>query len=159
MSEGVAEVVLVARNLHKVYRSGFEDLHVLKNLTLEVRKGESMAIVGASGTGKSTLLHLLGGLDRPTKGEIFLEGIRLADFSESELARVRNQRFGFVFQFHYLLPEFSALENVRMPAFIGGTKTEQATLRAEMLLEQVGLKERKFHKPAELSGGSNNEQR
>lgn len=149
----MVEAVLVAQNLHKVFRTGPERLHVLRGLNLEVRKGEVLAIVGASGTGKSTLLHLLGGLGRPTEGDLLLEGQSLQSLSDEELARVRNRKIGLVFQFHYLLPEFTALENVRMPALIAGRELQEATLRAEKLLQKVGLDARKAHKPSELSGG------
>lgn len=147
------EAVLVAKNLQKVYRTGPEVLHVLRGLNLEVSQGEIVAVVGASGTGKSTLLHLLGGLDRPTEGTIFLEGKNLQSVSNTELAGIRSRKIGFVFQFHYLLPEFTAMENIRMPALIMGQEIKEATLRAESLLQQVGLAERKMHKPSELSGG------
>lgn len=147
------EAVLVTQNLQKIYRTGPEELHVLRGLNLEVSRGEVVAVVGASGTGKSTLLHLLGGLDRPTEGTIFLEGKNLQSLSKVELAGVRNRKIGFVFQFHYLLPEFTAMENIRMPALITGQEIKGATLRAETLLQQVGLAERKMHKPSELSGG------
>lgn len=149
----MAEPVLVARNLHKVYRTGPEELHVLRGLSLEVNRGEVLAIVGASGTGKSTLLHLLGGLDRPTAGELLLEGQGLQGLSDTQLAGVRNRKIGFVFQFHYLLPEFTAQENVQMPALIAGRDPAEATLKAETLLQSVGLEARKAHKPSELSGG------
>ncbi len=149
----MAEAVLVVQNLHKVYRTGPEELHVLRGLNLEVSRGEVVAVVGASGTGKSTLLHLLGGLDRPTEGALSLEGKNLQGLSEPELAWIRNRKIGFVFQFHYLLPEFTALENVRMPALIAGREIKEATLEAESLLQKVGLAVRRMHKPSELSGG------
>ncbi len=145
---------LVARNLHKSYVSGDgSELRVLKGVELSVGAGESVAITGASGAGKSTLLHLLGGLDRPTRGEVELEGRPLSALRELELAVVRNRRVGFVFQFHHLLRELTALENIMMPLLIGGVGEGQARVRAEALLRAVGLEGRRDHKPPQLSGG------
>lgn len=146
--------VLVARGIRKVYAGGDgQPLEVLRGVELEVHRGEFIAIVGASGAGKSTLLHLLGALDRPTAGDIWLEGSRYADLGAVELAELRNRKLGFVFQFHHLLREFSALENVMMPLLIGGTSPRQARSRAEELLSVVGLAGRMSHRPTELAGG------
>ena len=153
---GIAErkVVLRAEMLHKEYLMGKElVLEVLKGIDMEVRQGEIVVIVGPSGSGKSTLLHLLGGLDRPTSGKIYVDGLDLNSLSEVELARFRNNSLGFVFQFHHLLPEFTALENVAMPALIKGEALSTARAYAATLLQEVGLGERLDHKPSELSGG------
>ena len=145
--------VLQAENLTKIYESGGEQLVVLNDLSLEIGKGEMVAIVGESGSGKSTLLHLLGGLDRPTRGKIRLGTQDLSQLSDGELARVRNQEIGFVWQTHYLLPEFTALENVMMPLLIGGVPRSEAAPAALARLEEVGLKQRATHRSGELSGG------
>jgi ABC-type lipoprotein export system ATPase subunit len=126
---------------------------VLNGISLEVKRGKMTAVTGASGVGKSTLLHLLGGLDRPTKGEIAIGGTSLAGMSESDLARFRNAKVGFVFQFHYLLDDFSALENVTIPMILAGRSHTEATRRGELLLDQVGLSDRRTHRPKALSGG------
>ena len=128
-------------------------MQVLNNLTLQVDKGQSIGIVGASGSGKSTLLHILGGLDKPTSGRVSLMGQDLSQLSQKQLSRLRNRHLGFVYQFHHLLPEFSALENVMMPLLIGQRPKEQARERALLMLEKVGLKNRVLHRPGELSGG------
>ncbi|MEN8374413.1 MAG: ABC transporter ATP-binding protein [Gemmatimonadota bacterium] len=156
--DGVAtqpgQAVLEARRLRKVYVGGDgSELEVLTGVDLTVARGEAVAIVGASGAGKSTLLHLLGGLDRPTSGAVSLEGRSLGLLPDEDLARVRNARIGFVFQFHHLLREFSALENVALPMLIGGVDRSTAYRRADELLGQVGLGERTEHRPAQLSGG------
>jgi lipoprotein-releasing system ATP-binding protein len=130
-----------------------QHLHVLKGLDIEVREAEIAVIIGPSGSGKSTLLHLLGGLDRPSSGKVIVDDHDLGVLSEDELAAFRNTTLGFIFQFHHLLPEFTALENVAMPALIRGEKLEAARGRAVALLEEVGLAERAEHKPSELSGG------
>lgn len=146
--------LLVARGVRKVFRGGDgQPLEVLQGVELEVARGEFTAIVGASGAGKSTLLHLLGALDQPTGGDVWLDGSRYADLGPAGLAELRNRKLGFVFQFHHLLREFSALENVMMPLLIGGMALRQARSRAEELLSEVGLAGRMTHRPAELSGG------
>jgi lipoprotein-releasing system ATP-binding protein len=146
--------LLVGRGLRKVFRGGDgQPLEVLCGVDLEVARGEFTAVVGASGAGKSTLLHLLGALDHPTSGDIWLDGSRYADLGPAGLAELRNRKVGFVFQFHHLLREFSALENVMMPLLIGGMALRQARSRAEELLSQVGLAGRMTHRPSELSGG------
>lgn len=146
--------LLVARGIRKVFAGGDgQPLEVLRAVELEVHRGELTAIVGASGAGKSTLLHLVGALDRPTAGDVWLDGSRYADLDPTALADLRNRKLGFVFQFHHLLREFSALENVMMPLLIGGMGARQARSRAEELLSSVGLAGRMTHRPAELSGG------
>jgi lipoprotein-releasing system ATP-binding protein len=147
-------VILRAERIQKSFPIGKKGmLEVLKGIDLEIRKGEIIAIVGASGAGKSTLLHIIGGLDRPTQGSVQVDGIDIAKLSDEALAKFRNKEIGFVFQFHHLLPEFTALENVVMPALILGEKFAKARERAEQLLHEVGLAERMEHKPMELSGG------
>jgi len=146
--------LLEARGIRKVFAGGDgQPLEVLSGIDLEVRRGEVVAIVGASGAGKSTLLHLLGALDRATAGDVWLDGSRYADLDAIALADIRNRKLGFVFQFHHLLREFSALENVMMPLLIAGMPARGARARAEELLAQVGLAGRMSHRPAELSGG------
>jgi lipoprotein-releasing system ATP-binding protein len=140
-------------DLYKSYYDGLTELPVLKGIDLEVKKAEIVAIVGASGVGKSTLLHLIGGLDRPTEGTIFYEGEDIFALNDQELDRFRNEEIGFVFQFHHLLPEFTALENVAMPGLIARQKPDVAQDRAKELLDYVGLGERLEHRPSELSGG------
>ena len=145
--------MLEARDLHKTYKSGAKPLHVLKGINLSLEWGKTTAIVGPSGAGKSTLMHLLGGLDRPTKGKVFLDGEDLYSLKDSKCAEIRNRRIGFVFQFYHLLPEFTVLENVAFPAFIGGVKKSIAIKRARSLVNVVGLSNRASHRPGELSGG------
>ncbi len=140
-------------DLCKSYYDGFTELPVLKGVDLKVKKAEVIAVVGASGVGKSTLLHLLGGLDRPTEGTIFYDGEDLFALKDQELDRFRNEEIGFVFQFHHLLPEFTALENVAMAGLIARQTSGVAHNRAKELLEYVGLGERLEHRPSELSGG------
>jgi lipoprotein-releasing system ATP-binding protein len=146
--------LLEARAIRKVYAGGDgRPLEVLRGVDLDVRRGEFVAIVGASGAGKSTLLHLLGALDAPSGGDVWLDGSRYADLDAAATAELRNRKVGFVFQFHHLLREFSALENVMMPLLIGGVEPRQARSRAEEVLSEVGLAGRMTHRPAELSGG------
>ena len=145
--------MIALRNLTKEYVDGPRVVRVLTGLDLEIGAGERVAIVGESGVGKSTLLHILGTLDRPTGGEVWFDGENLTKKSDRELAHFRNREIGFIFQFHHLLPDFTALENVMMPALISGTSTDAARRRATTLLERVGLAERLEHKPGELSGG------
>ncbi|UCB56818.1 MAG: ABC transporter ATP-binding protein [Candidatus Omnitrophota bacterium] len=145
--------MLKTEKLYKIYKSGKIDLEVLKGIDIEIKAGEALCIIGPSGAGKSTLLHLLGGLDEPTKGKVYFEGKDLYRLPEEDRARIRNERIGFVFQFYHLLPEFSALENVMLPALIDEARAHKAKERAEELLNLVGLDERKEHRPSELSGG------
>lgn len=148
------EIILSARAIHKYYPTGRNQrLHVLKGIDLDVRRGEIVSIVGPSGVGKSTLLHILGALDRPSSGTVRLDGVDVFQMDDHRLAAFRNRTAGFVFQFHHLLPEFSALENVMMPALIAGVDPKVARKRAEELLDQVGLADRLHHRPNELSGG------
>jgi lipoprotein-releasing system ATP-binding protein len=152
--EPAPPAAVAARELYKTYVGGDGSaLHVLDNADLSVAPGEVVAIIGESGSGKSTLLHLLGGLDQPTSGEVTLGGIQLRRLTEDELSRIRNERVGFVFQFHHLLREFSAEENVMMPQLIAGKPEREARSRARELLADVGLARRLEHKPSQLSGG------
>ncbi|MFZ2314073.1 MAG: lipoprotein-releasing ABC transporter ATP-binding protein LolD [Gammaproteobacteria bacterium] len=145
--------VLVCHSLSKAYIDGASKIEVLKDMNLTVNAGEMVAIVGTSGSGKSTFLHLLGGLDKPTGGRVELSGKDLQTLSEAEKCALRNQYLGFVYQFHHLLPEFSALENVGMPLLIGGEEPQIIRERATALLEQVGLQDRMSHRLGQLSGG------
>ena len=145
--------VLAAAGLTRSFPSGERVLEVLRGVDLEVRGGETVAIVGPSGSGKSTLLHCLGGLDVPTSGTVHVRGRCLDGLGDRELARVRNLEIGFVFQFHHLLPDFTALENVMLPTLIARTSRADAAARARELLAAVGLTEREEHTPSELSGG------
>ena len=145
--------MLHCRNLRKVYHEYCHTVEVIKDISLTVEQGESIAIVGSSGSGKSTLLHLLGGLDRPTDGHIFMDGIDWQTLTEKERCVLRNQALGFVYQFHHLLPEFSALENVAMPLLLANSSVKQAITKAREMLNKVGLAHREEHKPSQLSGG------
>ena len=142
-----------ATNLSKSFQKDGSRIEILKNLDFEIAAGESVAILGASGAGKSTLLHILGTLDHPSSGSLFLNGEDVFKFNEQKLAELRNRKIGFVFQFHHLLPEFSSLENVMMPALISGVPKKEARRRAEFVLNEVNLGDRITHKPGELSGG------
>ena len=145
--------VLRASHIAKTYKEGSLRTPVLHDVSFELARGETLAIVGASGSGKSTLLHIVGGLDTPTKGSVELEGRELSKLPDAERGRVRNRSLGFVYQFHHLLPEFTALENVAMPLLIRGTPIPEAREQSKALLERVGLGHRLEHKPGELSGG------
>ena len=145
--------VLTATNLHFAYHGKGENLTILSGTDLALARGETVAVVGASGTGKSTLLHILAGLDTPQQGEITLCGANLSQAGDTRRTRLRNRHMGFVYQFHHLLPEFSAVENVAMPLLIRGDRPAKTLAAASELLAAVGLKERLNHRPAELSGG------
>ena len=147
------DVILSAKSIYKDYKMGASIIHVLKGIDLKIRHGEILVIIGPSGVGKSTLLHILGGLDRPTGGQVVIDSTSVFDLNDAALAKFRNQTIGFVFQFHYLLPEFTALENVAMPGLIGNKQRREVFKKAEKLLGDVGLSERLEHKPNELSGG------
>ncbi len=141
--------MISASGIFKTYNS----LQVLKGIDLEIREGEIVSIVGASGAGKSTLLHILGTLDKADKGKVFFDNVEVSSLSPKKISQFRNRKIGFVFQAHHLLPEFTALENVMMPALIGGDSKNDAEVRANELLEKLGLKERITHRPSEMSGG------
>jgi lipoprotein-releasing system ATP-binding protein len=150
----LAALPVEARAVEKTYVAGDgSELHVLTGVDVAVQEGEAVAILGASGAGKSTLLHLLGALDRPSAGDVFLGGRPVAGLDEESLAAMRNRHVGFVFQFHHLLREFDALENVMMPALLAGTPPAEARARARELLSAVGVEHRETHKPRQLSGG------
>jgi lipoprotein-releasing system ATP-binding protein len=148
-----ASAVLEARGVKKSFHQGPKEVRVLEDVSMELSTGESLAILGASGAGKSTLLHILGGLDRPDAGEVLIDGVSIWSMKAAQRSRVRNHTMGFVYQFHHLLPEFTALENVAMPLLIRGESTNDARDRSIEILTRVGLSERLGHKPGELSGG------
>jgi lipoprotein-releasing system ATP-binding protein len=153
MGQSVNHAMLRAENLTKIFRSGEEEVVVFENLSFEVRRGEFVALVGESGAGKTTLLHLLAALDTPTRGEIYFEGQRLSEFGAEGRAAYRNQQVGYVWQMHYLLPEFSALENVMLPQLVGRCGFPDARARARELLAEVGLAKTARRRVGELSGG------
>ena len=146
-------VVLECLDLGKTYTEGPQCLEVLRQISLQVKRGEQLAILGSSGSGKTTLLNLLGGLDLPSRGRVIIAGQDLAEVDETERGRLRNLYLGFVYQFHHLLAEFSALENISMPLLIGGYSRKDALQKSQIMLERVGLLDRASHKPSELSGG------
>lgn len=147
------DVVLKAIGLQKSFGQGEGTIDVLAGVDLAILRGERVAIVGLSGSGKSTLLHLLAGLDKPDAGAVFIKGDDISELDEKSLCRVRNETLGFVYQFHYLMSEFTATENVAMPLMIGGVSRKSAALRADEILARVGLESRVKHKPGQLSGG------
>jgi lipoprotein-releasing system ATP-binding protein len=153
MNSASNQAILECRSLAKSYHDGKSVIDVLQQVNLEVLPAQLIAIVGNSGSGKSTLLHLLGGLDKPTSGQVLLDGRDLATLSEGEKCKLRNEQLGFVYQFHHLLPEFTALENVCMPLLLRDMPIAIVRDKARHILEQVGLQERLQHKPSELSGG------
>ncbi len=150
MSDAIS---ISCKNLKKTFSEGGLKVEVLKGIDLSIEKGSCLAVIGSSGSGKSTLLHLLGGLDDPTEGEVIVAGQKMSVLSESEKGLLRNKSLGFIYQFHHLLPEFSAIENVAMPLLIRGTDVIEAKQSATEILERVGLADRLQHKPGELSGG------
>lgn len=145
--------IIAATALTKRFIDGGFNIEVLRDIDLSVKSGEMVAIVGPSGSGKSTLLHLLGGLDTPSSGQVIIDGVNIHKLSEKSRGELRNKYLGFVYQFHHLLPEFSALENVAMPMLIGGATTQVASNQAEKILARIGLQQRKHHRVGELSGG------
>lgn len=149
----MSDLILKSHHLNKSYDDGTLVVEVLKNASIEIAKGDRVAIIGPSGSGKSTLMHLLGGLDKPTSGEVLINAINWQHLSERERCQLRNQQLGFVYQFHHLLPEFTALENVAMPLLLAGMDVDKARVIAEFMLDSVGLQSRMTHKPAQLSGG------
>ncbi|MPW28523.1 lipoprotein-releasing ABC transporter ATP-binding protein LolD [Agarivorans sp. B2Z047] len=153
MNEINAQPVLVAKEIYKTYQDGNQSTEVLHGVDFEVSAGEAVAIVGSSGSGKSTLLHILGGLDEANKGTVSIDGQAIDGLSSKQLAGLRNQKLGFIYQFHHLLGEFSAIENVAMPLLIAGMAKKTAMQKAQALLERVGLGHRLEHRPSELSGG------
>jgi lipoprotein-releasing system ATP-binding protein len=147
------DAILRIESLKKVFRSGESDLVLFENLSFQVAKGAMLAIVGESGAGKSTLLHILGALDRPSAGDVYCANLRLSSLSDDDAAEFRNREIGFVWQFHYLLPEFTALENVAMPLLLRGNPRQEAQGDASRWLREVGLEQRSHHRSGELSGG------
>ncbi len=146
-------IILSSQQLSKSYNDGAAEVHVLKGIDISIARGDRVAIIGPSGSGKSTLLHLLGGLDRPTNGEVFINEVNWQKVNEKQRCRLRNQHLGFIYQFHHLLPEFTALENVTIPLMLSNMDVKKAEQQARDMLEQVGLKHRLVHKPSQLSGG------
>jgi lipoprotein-releasing system ATP-binding protein len=153
MNDTMNDIALRADKVAKIYQEGNLRTEVLREVSMNVRHGETVAIIGASGAGKSTLLHILGGLDAPTSGEVVVDGQNMSNWSDRARGELRNRALGFVYQFHHLLPEFTAVENVCMPLLIRGTRIDEARERAVALLGRVGLGARLEHKPGELSGG------
>jgi lipoprotein-releasing system ATP-binding protein len=149
----MSDPILTSQNLSKSYYDAASVVEVLKNAEFTIARAERVAIVGPSGSGKSTLLHLLGGLDKPTEGQVLMEKTNWASLTEKQRCQLRNKQLGFVYQFHHLLPEFSALENVAMPLLLSGLAVDKARDKAAKMLDEVGLSPRKDHKPAQLSGG------
>ena len=149
----MSELLIEAREIWKIYNTAGKNVEALRGANIKVAPGGIVAIVGSSGAGKSTLLHLLGGLDKPTKGEILYRNESILNWNDKKLAELRNKKIGFLFQFHYLLSEFNAQENVMMPALIHGTEKKKARKMASEILSEVGLEKRLHHKPGELSGG------
>lgn len=146
-------IVIECKNIHKIYNEGPQNVEVLKGVSLQIKAGEQVAIVGSSGSGKTTLLNMLGGLDLPSSGQVLVAGKDLATVNETVRGQLRNKFLGFVYQFHHLLNEFTAAENVAMPLLIAGLATAEVEERSQSMLARVGLAERASHKPAELSGG------
>ncbi|RUO25958.1 lipoprotein-releasing system ATP-binding protein LolD [Aliidiomarina minuta] len=146
-------LLLNCENISKIFQDGEQQVPVLQNVNFQLHTADMMAIVGSSGSGKSTLLHILGSLDKPSSGEVFMQGQALSSLNNSQRARWRNQKLGFIYQFHHLLGEFNALENVAMPLLIAGLSQSQAKKKATAMLEQVGLSHRATHPPAKMSGG------
>jgi len=153
MNVGTGGCYIKVEDLKKTYYTGAAKVEVLTGVSLQIERGQTLAVVGASGVGKSTLLHILGALDRPTSGRVILDGTNLEEMEENGLAAIRNQKIGFVFQFHHLLPEFNALENAAMPALIHRLGRREAYDMAEVILVRVGLADRLKHRIGELSGG------
>ena len=147
------KTIISCQNISKRFKEGKLDVEVLRGITLDIHAGEKIAIVGSSGSGKSTLLHILGGLDLPSEGNVQILEQNIAELSDTQRGKLRNKSLGFIYQFHHLLPEFTALENVAMPLLIGGAKVADASEKATAILNKVGLGQRLNHKPGQLSGG------
>jgi lipoprotein-releasing system ATP-binding protein len=149
----MSKAILQCQNVGKIYHDGTSEVEVLRQINFDINAGEKVAIIGPSGSGKSTLLHLLGGLDKPTTGQVFMQEQNWQNLNEKQRCRLRNKELGFIYQFHHLLPEFSALENVTMPLLLAGIPVQEAKNLASTILNEVGLATRITHKPAQLSGG------
>ena len=149
----MSKLVLQCKNLRKIFKDAGKPVEVFTDINLEVNKGETIAIIGRSGTGKSTLLHMLGGLDKPSSGQVMIKGKNFEKLNEKQRSKVRNESLGFIYQFHHLLPEFTALENVCIPLVMAGNKIAEAEVKASEILVKAGLSERLAHKVAQLSGG------